>query len=99
MKPRKIVGITLFVWALLLAFAWIVLRQPDVALIPLYGLYPDNGADDNSDYVVEQIWAACAGLVFAALALVGLFRRSRVAAIAFMVLFFVSVAGWLLRFH
>ena len=99
MKPRKVVGITVFVWALLFAFAWIVLRQPDVALIPLYGLYPGSDADDNSDYVVEQIWAACAGLTFVILALVGLFRKSKVAAIAFMVLFFASVAGWLLRFH
>jgi hypothetical protein len=99
LAPQKIVGVTLLLWALLLAFAWIVLRQPDVALIPLFGLYPGPAATDNSDHGVELVWAAGSALVFAALAFVGLFRKSRVAAIAFMVLFFASIAGWLLRFH
>jgi uncharacterized membrane protein len=89
--PRKVVGVTLIFWALLLAFAWAVIGQPSVALIPLYGLCPTTPATDA--------WAIGAGLVFLSLAYFGFFRRSRVAAVAFIVLFFISIAGWVLRFH
>jgi hypothetical protein len=89
--PRKVIGATLIFWALLLAFAWAVIGQPSVALIPLYGLCPTTPATDT--------WAAGAGLVFLFLACWGFFRRSRVAAVAFIVLFFLSITGWILRFH
>ncbi|MEI9866045.1 MAG: hypothetical protein WDN00_16130 [Limisphaerales bacterium] len=96
--PRKIIIITMLFWTLLLAFFWAVLHQPKGALIPLYGLYPGETASDFSNHA-GQIWATSSGLVFAGLAVVGFFWKSKVAAIAFMVLFFISTAGWLLRFH
>ena len=95
--PRMIVGFTLLCWALLLAFAWIVLRQPEMALIPLLGLYPGKASAAYVDYDAEQIWATGSGLVFMALVFFGLFRKSSVAAIAFMLLFCISIGSWLLR--
>lgn len=57
--PRMIVRFTLLCWTLPLAFAWIVLRQPEIALIPLLGLYPGKTSAAYVDYDAEQIWAIC----------------------------------------
>jgi hypothetical protein len=92
-SARRIVSVTLILWALLFVVALMLLHQPEVALLPLYGLYPGK-----INYQAEQIWAVGSGFVFLILALVGIFRKNKMAAVAFMVLFFLSVAGWILRF-
>ena len=94
--PRLIVGYTLFCWALLLAFAFMG-RQLGMALIPLFGLYPGTVSAAYVNYHAENIWAIGSGLVFIVLAFAGLFRKSTVAAIAFMLLFYISAGVALLR--
>jgi hypothetical protein len=92
-SARKIVSVTLILWALLFVIALVLLRQPEVVLLPLYGLYPGK-----INYQAEQLWAVGSGFVFLTLALIGIFRKSKMAAVAFMVLFFLSMGGWILRF-
>lgn len=97
--PRMIVGFTLFCWALILAFGAIILRQPEMALIPLVGLYPGVAYADYVNYDAEYFWVIGSGLVFMVLAFAGLFRKSTVAAFAFAILFYISIFVWILRLY
>jgi len=97
-KPRTlVVGILLF-WAVLVVL-FLSLHQPEAALIPLYGLYPGKFAEDLLGDHAHQIWICGSGLFFAALALLGLFRKSRVASIAFFALFCLGILGFICRFR
>ncbi|MHB0866528.1 MAG: hypothetical protein ACYC6B_04940 [Thermoleophilia bacterium] len=59
-----------------------------MALIPLLGLYPGKALAAYVDCDAAYIWLIGSGLVFMFLAFAGLFWKSKVEAIASMLLFF-----------
>jgi hypothetical protein len=66
--------------------------MPGLSLLPLYGLYPGEGASGEPGYhpVVMHTWAIGAGIVFLALAVAGLVFKNSRAATAFLILFILS---------
>ena len=89
---RTIVIITLSLWSMFLLFCTIVANKPELAFLPLYGLYPGELASGEPDYSPKAMhgWAIAAGVIFLALAIAGAAFKKRPAAIAFMVLFILS---------
>ena len=97
---RTLVTITLFLWLLVLMLAYSVFRQPEVAFLPLYGLYPGEVSSGSPGYSLTKmhVWAVGAGLVFLVLGILGIWWKNKTAAIAFMVLFLLSIVVIVARF-
>ena len=91
---RTLVIITLFLWLLLLVFGVLVMHQPQVAILPLYALYPGEIASGEPGYnpTLMHAWGIGAGVVLLALAIFATRRRKKSAAFAFMALFLISTA-------
>jgi hypothetical protein len=96
---RKLVVITLILWLLLLIFATSV-HWPEFALIPFYGLYPGEVLSTETTFHPNLMlaWAIGAGVVFLALAIAAMWRKNKVAGIAFMVLWLLSTVVAFVRF-
>jgi hypothetical protein len=96
---QKIVGITAMVWFVIASFAVVSFMDLQVALLPLYGLYPGEVSSGGPGYhpAMMHAWAVGAGFVFLALGLLGVLRESKPAAVAFLVLFVLSTFVLLVR--
>jgi hypothetical protein len=89
---QLLVIITLFSWLLLYIFGIVVIRIPMTVIWPLYGLYPGVLAPDKPNFNLRFLheWGIGAGVVFLALAVIGMWRKNRLAAVILLVLFLVS---------
>jgi len=90
-----LVIITLFLWLLILilGFALVYEQQvPQLALLPLYAFFPGEilSGQTNSHPMFLHAWGWGAGVVFFALAFIGVWRKNKLAAAAFMALFLIS---------
>jgi hypothetical protein len=100
---RTLVIITLIIWLLIFlvtgALVGHALFALQIALLPLYALYPGQDTSGGPDYHPFQMhaWAVAAGIVFIVLGVLGAWRKSKPAAIAFMLLFITSVIVFLAR--
>ena len=96
---RILVIITLFLWLLILALATSMARQPMIALLPLYAFYPGQTVSGGQDYhpFLMNILATCMGMVFIILGAVAVLRKNKIAGVAFIVLFLISVVLILAR--
>ena len=96
---RTLVIITMILWVLFFMLAYSVFRQPGVALFPLFGLYPGEVSSGSPGYSVAKMdaWAVGAGIVFLALSITAIWLKSKVAAVAFMVLFLASAVGIVMK--
>lgn len=91
-EAREFVKIVLVLWLLLLMFGLLIIQQPQVALLPLCGLYPGDIASGGPDYspVAMYAWAVVMLVVFSVLAFFATWRKSTAAGIALLVLFLIS---------
>jgi len=96
---RIIVIITAFLWMSFFVWEYGVFHHPLVAFFPLYGLYPGVVSSDSPGYspTTIQVWAVGAGIVFLSLAVTAMWLKSKVVAIAFMVLFLASAFAITIR--
>ena len=100
MMARKLVLTTLLLWSLLALFAGSIARQPGLALLPFYGLYPGGISSGEPDYhpQVMQWWGVGTGAVFLTLAVVAVAKDSKPAAGALLGLFLLSSVISIARF-
>ena len=92
---RIIVGITLVLWLIVYFLAKTLARDWHLALLPLYGLYPRPAATGGSSATFMHSWAIGMGAVFATLTWLGIDRKSKSAAAAFLILVILStVVGY-----
>jgi hypothetical protein len=97
---RKLVLITVTLWAIPAFLLVAATREREVALLPLYGLYPGEMSSGETSYhpAWMHAWAVGMALVFLGLAVVALVRRSTPAGVAFLVLLILSTLAFLARF-
>jgi len=91
---RAIVAITLFLWLLLF-----VVAGPQVACLPLIGLYPGGFVSGDPHYhpLLMKGWAIAMGALLAALGYVAVVRNHRPTALAFAGLFLFAMAVFYAR--
>ena len=89
---QLLVIITLLSWLLLFIFGIVVFGNPMTVIWPLYGFYPGELASDKPNFKLGFLyeWGIGAGVVFLALAVIGMWRKNRLAAVILLVLFLVS---------
>jgi hypothetical protein len=92
---RNLVITTVALWLVFFMFAVGVARMPEVALLPLYGLYPGEESSGEASYhpALMHAWAVGAGVVFVALAIFASWRKNTIAAIILLLLFLVSTGA------
>jgi hypothetical protein len=98
--PRTIILVTSCLWLALGLFGAVVMKEPKVALLPLYAFYPGPWLSGESGYNVAAMhrWAAVTALIFAIIAGVGFIRNNRMAAVVLAALMIISTATVVLRF-
>jgi hypothetical protein len=91
---QMLVIATLLLWLLFFVFGIWAFRQPLIIIAPLYAFYPGALVSDKAEANPASMyaWGIGAGIVFLALAVIGLWRRNRLSAILLMALFLVSTA-------
>ena len=94
---RRIVSITLLLWFLILIFAIFVAKDPQVAIYPLFGLYPGSISGQSYSPILVDVWQTIVAVILLVLAVVGLFRNNRPAALACMIVFLLSCAAAFVR--
>jgi hypothetical protein len=94
---RALVGITLMLWLIVFFVGVTVVESPLFFLSALYGLYPADMSRRESHLVLMHISAGVTGLVFLTLALTAVRRNSKLAAVAFMALFLISMFRFLVN--
>lgn len=92
---REFVKVTLVLWLFLLIFGVLIVQQPQVALLPLCGLYPGVAASGSSAHspILMYAWEITMFVIFSVLAFFALWRKSTAAGIAVLIFFLISTGA------
>ena len=91
---QMLVILTLLLWVALLLFGIFAFGMPLIIIVPLYAFYPQKLVFSQSDFdpALLHAWGIGAAVAFLALMVLGMWRKSRLAAVVLLILFIVSTA-------